>query len=51
MNLVDQKKKRSHELTEAPLSVSIQDMGEKVYRRWWADDAYPLRDQFLLELS
>ena len=38
-------------LTEAPPSASIQDMEEKVYRQWWVDDAYPLRDQFLLELS
>jgi hypothetical protein len=47
-----QEKKRSHEkLTEAPPSASTQDMGERAYRQWWADDACPPRDPFLLELS
>jgi hypothetical protein len=26
-------------------------MGEKAYRQWWADDACPPRDPFLLEHS
>ena len=54
MNSADQKKKRSikvMKLTEAPPSVSIQDMGEKAYRQWWADDACPPHDPFLLEHS
>ena len=36
------------ELTEVLPSVNIQDMEEKAYRQWWADDAYPPRDLFLL---
>ena len=50
MNSADQKRK-GHELTEAPPSISIQDTEEKAYRQWWADDAGPPRDPFLLEHS
>ena len=39
------------ELTEVLPSVNIQDMEEKAYRQWWADDACPPRHLFLLEPS
>ena len=45
------RKRKGHELTEAPPSISIQDTEEKAYRQWWADDAGPPRDPFLLEHS
>ena len=47
----EKKYHQNRELTEVPPSVSIQDMEEKAYRQWWAGDACPPHDPFLLEPS